>query len=76
MSTDKSHKVYAPDTNSVAYFFHFAFSIPEYIESNGGKIKLISHELERVWKEMIVAYLRYYPGTCLEVPMKGTKHLK
>jgi hypothetical protein len=32
-------------------------------------------ELERMWKEAVVAQLRYYPGNCLEGLRKTTNDL-
>jgi hypothetical protein len=32
-------------------------------------------ELERLWKEIVMAYLRHYPGICLEGLRKKTKNL-
>jgi hypothetical protein len=34
-----------------------------------------SNELERMWKEAVVANLSYYPGICLEALGKTTKNL-
>jgi hypothetical protein len=32
-------------------------------------------EFERIWKEVVVAISRYYPGISLEELRKTTKHL-
>jgi hypothetical protein len=37
---------------------------------------LVSDELERIWKESVVAYLRYYPSIFLERQRKPTKILR
>jgi hypothetical protein len=34
----------------------------------------MNDELERMWKEAVVAYLKYYPGIRLEGPRKTTKN--
>jgi hypothetical protein len=34
---------------------------------------IVNNELERTWEETVVAYLRYYPGICLEGLRKTTK---
>jgi hypothetical protein len=36
---------------------------------------LTNDELERVWKEAIMAQSRYYPRICLEVMRETTKNL-
>jgi hypothetical protein len=33
----------------------------------------VNNELERMWKEVVIAYLRYYPGICLEELRKTTE---
>jgi hypothetical protein len=33
-------------------------------------------ELHRIWKEAVVARLRYYPSICLERLRKTTKYLR
>jgi hypothetical protein len=45
--------------------------ISDYIASNERMI--VNNELERMWKEAVVAQLRYYPGICLEGLRKTTK---
>jgi hypothetical protein len=35
---------------------------------------LVNDELQRMWKEAIVTYLRYYSGMCLEVLREATKN--
>jgi hypothetical protein len=36
----------------------------------------ITGEMVRTWKEAVQAYLRYYPGICLEKIRKTMKNLK
>jgi hypothetical protein len=33
----------------------------------------MTDELERIWKEVVVAQSRYYPSVCLEELMKATE---
>jgi hypothetical protein len=33
----------------------------------------LNGELERIWKDVIIAYTRYHPGICLEVLRKSIK---
>jgi hypothetical protein len=35
----------------------------------------MNEELETMWKEAVVAYLKYYPGISLEGQRKTTKNL-
>jgi hypothetical protein len=36
----------------------------------------MNDELERIWREVVVALLRYYPTVCLEGPRKMVKNLR
>jgi hypothetical protein len=51
--------------------FNDAFSGADNIASN--KRMIANNELERMWKEAVVAYLRHCPGICLERLRKTTK---
>jgi hypothetical protein len=36
----------------------------------------MTNELGRIWKEAIMAYLKYYASTCLEEVMETIKNLR
>jgi hypothetical protein len=36
-------------------------------------IRLVNNELERMWKEAVVVYLRFYPSICQKGLRKPTK---
>jgi hypothetical protein len=53
----------------VERLFYDPFSILDYIVFSGRMID----ELERIWKDVVMAQLRHYSGICLEGLRKTTK---
>jgi hypothetical protein len=49
------------------------FSIQQHSASHGTMTN--DDELERIWKEAVVAYSKYYPGICLQGLGKTTRNL-